>query len=407
MTEKNRRFLLQGAVGLAGAALVQSAFGQIVPVKPAPGIRPVGVPPPSAQPVPGGPLAPPGAGFLKTGVRLTYLQAGAQLAIPISSLVPDAKGRWKDARSGQVLGASNSGAGFLSADILRLDAAGMLCWYSLFGLNDPPNTTTVMIDALGVQVPGAGQWDSWVPPAQLAALADTDSAETKISREDFETAGRTFKTVNVQSFARNQWTQNIYDLETGLAVSTGIATSLPQGTNLQTSSLVSIRTPTLPGPGAAYPDAIKRLKMIVYKGDYGTAVAGASTIPPSPLEVKYEITGGDAATVLTTRTVTLSDQVLGQGPLLMPAGMPGSFWMDPAWLAARTAGETLDTDPNTGATVKCAGPYSGMMVISVTTAASTVYIGYDPASGMLKAVQGSDVNGLGTTTRRLNLSSAT
>jgi hypothetical protein len=47
-----------------------------------------------------------------------------------------------------------------------------------------------------------------------------------------------------------------------------------------------------------------------------------------------------------------------------------------------------------------------MAVIGISTAASTLYVGYDPVTGMLKAVQGSDINGPGTTTRSLNLSTA-
>lgn len=408
MTQTTRRTLLRGGAALAGTALIPAALAQIMPMpetQPPTPVQPAPAPG-GLQPADGGPVAPPGAGFLQSGVRLTFAQAAGQLAIPIASLVPDSRGRWTDARSGQLIGNGSSGGGFATVDVMALSAEGILCWDTMLGLNDPPNTTTVLIDAFGAMVPGTGLTDTWLPPARLAAMPAADTAESKIVRDELETAGRKFQTLSVQTFMQGGWTQLIYDLETGLVISAGIATRMPQGTNLQLSRLVAVRTPALPGPGAAYPADVQRLTSIVYAGDYGTTVAGASAIPPAPLEVRYDVARSAPGYLLTKRTVLLNGRQVGQVDLLLPAGMVGSLWMDPAWLGQRTAGETLDSDTLTGCVTKVAGTYDGMMVVGLQTAASTVYLGYDPASGFLKAVQGADVNGPGTTTRRLNLKSA-
>ena len=332
------------------------------------------------------------------GMRLVW--GGAAASIPGSSeyLEPDPNGNWVNKRTGernrQGETAGAAGAGFVVADILAADRNGFLVWFTSLLIPLEGGGATRFIESNGA-APGAQNIaDYWVAPAYLATLADRNDAGMRVLHMPYTLDGRTYRAVRIQSQTGNGWTQNTYDVDSGVllfastTVQGGPVRTLDPGNQIGTGAgntlvtytkFVAVRNTSLPGPGAIYPDSVGRLHSITYSGSRTYIMPGQQT-QPFPFQLRYDVLS-NAGSYLDVRA-SISGAP-GSQDRVLPAGVIGSLWMSPESLARFNAGQTLDQDPSTGVQTVALGRQDNVALIALQTRLARQTFGYDLRSGLL------------------------
>jgi hypothetical protein len=263
------------------------------------------LPPPNAQP--SNPQA--WSSILQPGMRLVWFGMSASIPGERSQIVPDPDGTWINRRTGQKYRQfdtpSASGAGYLVADVLDASGNGVLSWNTSLLIHTDQNNVCTFIDANGGLSQRQDIGEFWVPPAQLAGYTDRNDAGLRVFHMPYSLGGRTYRSLRVQLQSGDGWSQNTYDLDTGLlligssttpgsptvVIGPGNQINPGAGSTMMTyTQIAASRRTNLPGPGLVYPTQIRQLRALTYSGTRGVAMPGTGVqVPPTPLQVRYDI----------------------------------------------------------------------------------------------------------------------
>jgi hypothetical protein len=343
-----------------------------------------------------------GAG-LQPGARLVWLGASASIPGERSQIVPDPNGQWVNQRTGQryqqLETPGPAGAGYTVADVLGNGNGGVLSWLTSLLVHTDQGNVTSFIDANGSVSATQNIGDFWVPPAQLAPFADRNDAGLRVLHMPYQLGGRTYRALRVQSESGGGWSQNTYDLDTGLLL---VGSSTTQGsptvvldpynrptagagsTLLSYTQIAGSRSTSLPGPGLVYPNTMRQLRTLTYSGTRGVVMAGTGIqVPPTPIQIRYDLVS-NAGPYLNAR-MTISGMPGGSSfqERIFPAGVIGSLWMDPDLLARYGANQTIDQDPVTGVQAVVLGRQNNIVDVALQTRLARQSFGYDLRNGLL------------------------
>jgi hypothetical protein len=394
MSRLTRRSFVGAALAGAGWAWPLAAAAQEAPSPPAVAAQPdFQLLPPNAQQGSSAQLQP--------GMRLVWLGASASIPGERSQIVPDPNGNWINQRTGQRYQQFNTpgpaGAGYMVADVLGGAGNSVLAWVTSLLLHTDQGNATSFIDANGSLTATPNLGDFWMPPAQLATFSDRNEAGLRVLRMPYVLDGRTYRAIRFQLQSGDGWSQNTYDLDTGLLVvgSSTVQgaptvvlgpnnTTMPgAGSTMMTYSQISgSRRTGLLGPGAVYPNAVRQLRALTYSGSRGVQMPGTGVqVPPIPMQIRYDIVG-NTGPYLNARM-----SVAGAGGAaqdrIFPAGVIGGLWMNPEWLGRTGANQIIDQDPVTGVQIVALGQQNNIAFVAVQTRLARQSFGYDLRSGLL------------------------
>lgn len=361
----------------------------------------------------------PAPGWLRQGTRITYYVAAASIqggrhsyrevpdpnpasGVPCIGLYMDpvTKKCYEQSEVGQ-----GSGHGYSQVTVLALDqrvAAVEVRLYVISGASGPAvlGTTSGYIE-----LPGVGG-DTWLNPQVLRGAAGLKAAGLRVAQVRYPINGRPYNALWIQSGGPGAGQTWVYDLDTGVLLHGASATQgapiqgpVAQGesregaTQLSQSTLVGVRTPTIPWAAEPAPDWVGRTSILRYQGSvtHYINVGGAA---PASLALSVTFQRQNAGYNWAQYVVT-TDQP-GSSVPSMPAhevrmygsGQFGGLWVPPRWLVQLRPGQALDTDPVTGVTVsvgQAGRSPQGVDVVTITEANQALRTdsAYDRATGML------------------------
>jgi hypothetical protein len=338
---------------------------------------------------------------LQPGMRVVWFGGAASIPGVREQLEPNVNGEWVNKRTGErytEFPTPGAGAmGFVVIDVLDAEPTGFVLWVTTLLAHADFGGTSTFIDVNGLVANATNIADYWVSPAQLAGLADRHEASFRVLHMPYNLDGRVYRAVRIQSESGGGWNQNTYDLDTGLCIATGSTTqgrpvltlgpentitTGPGSTQLTFTRLAGVRGTSLPGPGEAYPDAVRRLRSFTYSGAK-TVVTGGQPYT-FPFELRYDVIANPGpylnARMSVAGTAAAQDRVIA-------AGVIGSVWMNPETLAGYAGGEILDQDPVTGMEAAVAGRQDGSVVIALQTPLTRHSFAYDLRSGLLVSAE--------------------
>lgn len=382
--------ILMGA--LAGSTLAQGGLGGLVP-----GVVTKGAP-----------------DWVQLGTRATFYTAGASIANADYQWQEDENGTWQDPvtgkRYGQTDAATASGEGYFQVDVIGIDGPDVALQWVLFGL-DRTAGRFFGGSAGGAREPGAAPEDLWLHPALLADIPEANLPDLLILRGDYTVEGNTYHGLGIVNPNRNMYSSQIYDLETGLLLSSTTNTKAnaspfhvqgqdpPEGnTQLTIVRIAGVRQRDAAGMDAPIPAWATPGTVLRYAGTW-TFVnpydpGGAPAIYPVQSTVTLSAGG---PTWLTYRADSVVDFAglpnTSQGAGI--AGGTGPYWIAPDVLAHAREGQVIDEDPITGQRLTVtwvgSGPNGQAVTIGSEVAGLPSSATYDMATGVLLAATRTEV----------------
>lgn len=331
------------------------------------------------------------------GMRMVWTGAAASIPGAREQIEPDPYGAWVNKRTGERYSTFETrgaaGAGYVVADVQAADRDGFLIWFTSL-LIPLEGGGTRFIEANGLAAQSQNIADYWVAPAHLAGLVERNDAWLRVLHMPYTLDGRTYRAVRIQRYSSNGWSQNTYDLDTGLCL---FASTTVQGGPVRTldpdkrigtgagstlityTKLVGVRATQLPGPGALFPDAVRRLRAITYSGSRTYFIPGTH-VAPFPLQLRYDIVSSSGFYLNASMSVSGLGMPVDR---VIVAGVIGSLWMSPQTLAQYNPGQTLDRDPITGVEAMVVGHQGNIASVALKTPLARQTFSYDLRSGLL------------------------
>lgn len=362
---------------------------------------------PSAQAQDAGVQAPPTSapGWVAVGTQVSYEVVQATLQGGVYELIEDPNGpltdpstgkRYRESYGGTATGqrsGNTSSAGILQFSVAALDGTDVLI--STTSVNDDlisgtKYTGPAQVSRSAAATPGF----PWVHPEILAGYRTGQVGQLGqrlVLTGELTLGGTTYQTVSIVDPSAGAHSLMTYDAATGLVLQSSSRTqSQPGGpAMLGTFELRGVRNVALPGLGAAVPSWLTRSTTLTYAGTqrWTNTFDGSFQDFPVTLEVTFPEVGPNWARFATSTTVTMLSPVEATGEGVVSGA--GSYWYDPAALAAMTQGQVLDSDPVTGQTVTVArmaqGPNGPAVVISAILPGVQSESLWDVATGVLLA----------------------
>jgi hypothetical protein len=340
--------------------------------------------------------------ILQPGLRIVWFGEAASIPGSYTSLEPDPNGQWVNKSTGQRFNESavpgGGGAGYTVSDIIAAGPTGFLIWDTSLLIHTDQGNVASFIDSYGVVAGPTNVTDYWIAPANLAAMAETNTPSYRVLRGPYLLDGRNYRVVHIQVESNSGWTQETYDLDTGLllvestaAQGQAVLTRQPGNTvgtgagsmELTFSRLSAMRRTNLPGPGESYPASLRNAHSLFYAGSRTSIIPGPP-LPSFQVQTRYDIESNPGP-YLTARLSTAGSPDTQER--LVPAGVIGSFWMNPQYLSRLGANQMLDQDPVTGVQTISAGQRSGFAYLMLQTGLARTTMGYDLRNGMLGYVE--------------------
>lgn len=351
-------------------------------------------------------------------MRLIWVGAAASIPGEREQIEPDPNGAWVNKRTGerysQVETPGPAGAGFVVADVLAADRSGFLVWFTSLLIPLEGGGATRFIDANGLASGAQNIFDYWVAPARLAGFRDVNESRLRVLHMPYVLDGRTYRAIRIQTQSGNGWSQNTYDLDTGLCL---FASATVQGgpvrvldpdnrmgtgagnTLVTYAKLSGVRTTGLPGPGSIYPETVRRLRSVTYSGTRTYIIPGTH-VAPFPVQLRYDVVSNAGAYL--NASVSISG-IEGAYDRIIPAGVIGSLWMSPESLGRYGAGQVLDRDSVTGVEAVAVGRQDNLALLALQTRLARQTFSYDLRNGLLMRAQARQRIGIVTDTLAVEL----
>ena len=283
----------------------------------------------------------PAPDWLAAGTRVTYRVQ--------SATIPQVQGQ-----------TSASGAGYVQYDLVALETDLAVATAKLY--LDTSDGAAVLPSLIFPVLGRPGVGEFWLNPDALVNAEQTATAELSVTRLDQTIGPDKYHAVRFQYAHGNAQYVWMFDADSGLLLffSWSIGGDADPNHQLGQVTLAARRQLALPWQRGRLPGWVAHARRLHYSGSYATAVSGASSVSLPA-----------AATVIIQSTFdrwngySLSTAIQGQASGTVEALTGGDqafdgLWLSPEALAALPNGQTLDTDPVTGA------------VLTVARAAATV-----------------------------------
>ena len=372
------------------------------------------------MPSPGGP--PVGANvaapaWMKPGARASFWAGSASIASAGQILVPDPEGNWVSKSTGQKFAAADNpgagGAGYQQFTIANMTGDTVVADFKQYLWNPETRACTIAI-ASGSVVSMRDGGELWQPPAKLAAMQPGNANGVRIVKGPYPLNGKTYNAVSICTATDSGGTRYCYDLDSGLLLSFGSATTgaggMTPGPNGQSGwaagntmivqiLFVGVRQTNLPWTGQQAPRDLAQVRAVDFAGTYATAVANAGQVT-WPLTIHWDVTKVDEISLQlrTTMKVDYGNNGMPQQPAVADrAGGTSLLWVDPRALAQLRPGQVLDEDPVTNIKTTVAGGENGMIAVMEEGATEKSVMAYNQQTGMVQAMSLQTQNGLGTT----------
>jgi hypothetical protein len=332
---------------------------------------------------------------LRAAPAPAWLTGGARVSYRVeSATIPQVRGQ-----------TSASGAGYAQYDLVALedDLAVATCKLYLDSSDGAGVVPSLSFPVLGR--PGVGEF--WLNPQALANAEQAASDELSVTRQDRTLAGDTYHAVRFEythGSAQYVW---MFDVDSGLLLffSWSIGTDADPSRQLGQMTLAARRQLALPWQGGRLPDWVAQTPRLNYAGSYATAVSGAGTVSlPATASVTMQDTGAH------WNAYRLSSAIQGQGASTVEALTGGDGVFDGLWLAPEALdvlqdGQTLDTDPVTGAVIAVSRGADTVTLTETGQRYQTRLI-YAASDGRLLETTQQEQIGLATTVTDLKLAGA-
>lgn len=349
--------------------------------------------------------------WVTVGTQVTWYTAGASVAQSRYQWVEDPDGTWQDPatgkkyrrtdESGEGTG-SGAGDGWSVMDVVALEGVQVVQGWTLYGIDRLGGTLTVAPIG-GAKVPGAVVDSAWMHPTLLARLLADGFSGLQVLHGPYPLDGRTYDALSLVSNGASGYQSWTWDLATGLLLVSSSRQdgafspfSAPGETAPQANSflgyqqLVGVRQRTTPGIGSTPPDWVLGTGRLSYSGTW-TFVnpmdpgGGAMTMPMTS-EATFTPGGPTWVNVRFRNTIDMSGYPNTAEGTNLATGT-GSWWWDPAALAAMTRGQVLDEDTllSARATVEDVLPWQGgdSVIIRTELPGNVFRAQFDVASGVL------------------------
>ena len=302
----------------------------------------------------------PGPGWVKEGARVSYHSGAATIAAERFYYYKDHHDAWQ---RGDEVGPAGAGISQYTV-IARTDTGviGMLENYTIDAAGG------VMVPSyVGGTVDPAGAGACWANPGALAHADRFQSRELTVLKMPYPLGGHTYQTVRFHHVTNQSVLDSVYDLDSGVLLlsSSVVLSSDGRHTQLTQMTYLGRRQLELPAADLPAPDWLGAVRQLRYQGAITVQMAGMPQFP-MPMSLSLQKTGGGARWARYEVSRQTQGQLPGSMELICGAGgLCGEPWMSPAWLKELRAGQVLDRDPHTQATmqVEQAG---AMVVISQT-----------------------------------------
>lgn len=332
------------------------------------------------------------------GTRLVWVGGAASIPGEREQIEPDVNGEWVNKETGERYSGFETpgaaGAGFIVIDVLAADAGGIVLWVSTLLTHADFGGTSTFIDANGLVGDGRNIADYWISPAELGGLADRDDASLRVLRMPYQIDGQYYRAIRIQSEGGAGWSQNTYDLDSGICIATGSTTQggpvLTLGLNntitpgigstqLTFTRFAGARETSLPGAAEVFPNGMRNIRTLNYSGTKVATMPGGGDFSV-PVQVRYDVTSNPGP-YLTARLSVAG--TIGPQERVIAAGVIGSLWMNPRTLGNYSPGEVLDDDPITGVRAVSLGRDGNRAVVALQTGLAQHSFTYDLESGLL------------------------
>jgi hypothetical protein len=274
----------------------------------------------------------PAPDWLQGGARVTYRVA--------SATIPQVQGQ-----------TSTSGAGYVQYDVVAVDG-GLVAATSKLYLDSGDGATvlpSLVFPVLGL--PGVGEF--WLNPQVLAKAEQAATTELSVTRLDQTFAGDNHHAVRFEYTHGNAQYAWMFDAESGVLLffSWSIGGDADPNKQLGQVTLTAQRQLALPWQGGSLPAWVALTHSLHYAGSYATTVSGASTVSlPGSADVTLQdhFAHWNAYSLSATfqgQTSSAAERLTGGDEVF------DGLWLSPEALGALQDGQTLDTDPVTGALI--------------------------------------------------------
>lgn len=351
----------------------------------------------------------PAPDWVSQGTRITYYSIAASVPNSYYRYVEDEEGNWTDPTTGKNYRRediqSAAGHGYTEVNVAVLNDAIAALNVRAYGLTDLPLDSPVTTIAWSgvIGLPGAGS-DYWLHPTVLAQVEEVVSDSLKIVRMPYTIGDRTFSSIWFQVLGdRGNYTW-VYDLDSGILLHTASATQGPPitgpvaqndsregSTFLTQSTLVNVRDVTLPWVNDRAPSWIADVSHLDYTGTFSSSLDPSAIRLDLGLAVDRETVGNDWARWFFARTIysTVAPSVTEYAERVDGVAQVDGLFLPPDTLAGLSAGDQLDSDPITQATVsvESVDPTSDGFTVTICESGpgETSYLTYDGNSGVLVA----------------------
>jgi hypothetical protein len=287
-------------------------------------------------------------------------------------------------------------------DIVAVEGPDVVTSVTLLGIDRLGGTYTLAPLGGGKGL-GAVADGAWMHPALLERIATEGYGDLQVLAGRYPLGDRTYDAVSLVSDGAGGYQSWTWDRATGLLL---VATSRQDGAFSPFSApgegapqansflgyrqLVSVRRRSTPGIGTAVPDWVARTPELRWTGTYTFANPLDAFAQPMVLGYTSEATFGAGgptwARVASRSTIDFAGVPSPADATSIGTGA-GTWWWDPASLAAMQPGDVLDRDPlvSLTVTVEDAPRWQGgeSVVIRTELPGNRIRGQYDTATGVL------------------------
>ncbi|MCC6424934.1 MAG: hypothetical protein IT447_15785 [Phycisphaerales bacterium] len=348
--------------------------------------------------------------FLRPGVRLTYFEGSSVVQGVNSQVVPDDKGNLVDPQTGKHYRQddmkNSGGVGYAQINVVTVDPELVAADARSFQIIDLNNNTcsATSVAALTGNADQLGMY--WINPARLANMEPHADRNERVNRIQYTLNDRNYDAISMVSVSEAGYTSRIYDLKTGLLLS---SSSSETGGNVNTldknntitpgrgssyishSRFVSIRQVDIPWAQMRMPRWVSKVRQIDYQGGY-TAILQGGALPGYAMAVSFSI-GQVSHGCAQARMMTRSDIGNGLPPQestvdrCFGSAMLAGLWVPPEALQQLNENQLIDKDPITRFRTTFTG-IQGQSAIFVEQGPSEItQTAYDVQSGVLQGIQ--------------------
>jgi len=294
-----------------------------------------------------------------------------------------------------------AGHSYMHCDVVALDAKAAVTAIGLYAIDPTTGQIRPSTQLAHVGVPGAGS--AWADPATLAGAEGIAREGLKVVTMPYPLGGKTWRSIRFDYTSQNGHTAMVYDLDTGLLIHYNHAVESADHRHVQLATMQykGQRLLTIPWAGQAAPEWVAPGANYRLQGTFSSVMPGAPTVPLAAAQTIEVLDTGPKWTTLkvvywinnaaaeTRRVVTGVAQLLR------------AYWLPMQGLGTLQAGQVIDKETLTGATVSVHMVEDDFVVLCEEGPEYRVLMAYSKQNGGLLGIQ--ETFKIGTAVNQLEL----